>query len=365
MIEADRVRYLGMVTKALIALNILVFVLMGLSGVDIMSPTTGSIVDWGGISGASVASGQWWRLLTSMFVHIGAFHLAMNMYALYSLGSFLERFLGKALYLCAYLVSGILGGLCSYFAHRNSFVVSAGASGAIAGIFGLFVFILLTPLIPKEIRRKLVTNVGQVIGIKVGYGLMRGGGIDHVAHLGGLFSGALIGALYYPFLSYDLWAHRFSFFIQRARLKWIGMGVAVLLGACLVPTLLIKEKPSGMWALSNYLEEYNTCEQTINSAFQNVDFAMHPQIVYEDLSKQITPSLETIAKLSQNIKSLDVDTSQLEFKNAISRYLRCYEQKTKYILRSIDENTNLYEMQIKLLDNEMKEIIEKHQKSLN
>jgi membrane associated rhomboid family serine protease len=81
-------------TWILIAINVAVFVVMGARGVSLENPTPSALVAWGANYGPLVTRGQWWRLLTSMFVHIGVLHLLMNMLVLWSVGPFTERYFG-------------------------------------------------------------------------------------------------------------------------------------------------------------------------------------------------------------------------------------------------------------------------------
>src|SRR3990170_7332900 len=94
------------VTYGIIAINVLVFISMAVSGVSLMSPTGEDIVNWGGNFSPYTNSGDWWRLITCVFVHIGIIHLLFNMYALYTIGVYLEPMLGKTKFIIAYLCTG-------------------------------------------------------------------------------------------------------------------------------------------------------------------------------------------------------------------------------------------------------------------
>ncbi len=107
---------------------------MILTGVDIMVPDTESLIAWGANFRPITLAGEWWRLLTSCFLHIGIIHLLMNLYALMYIGIQLEPHLGKTRFLAAYLLTGIAGSANSLYWHE--FTVSAGASGAIFGMYG-------------------------------------------------------------------------------------------------------------------------------------------------------------------------------------------------------------------------------------
>ncbi len=184
------------VTPILMDINIATFILMVISGINIMLPDTGSLIEWGANFKVLTLNGQWWRLFTNCFLHIGIIHLVMNMYALLYIGVLLEPILGKTRFITAYLLAGILASLNSLWWHDLG--VSAGASGAIFGMYGVFLALLSTDLIEKEARKTLLTS----ISIFVGFNLLNGlkGGIANAAHIGGLLSGAVIGYAFIPSL---------------------------------------------------------------------------------------------------------------------------------------------------------------------
>ena len=107
-------------TYSLIAANIGIYLWMVSAGVSPIAPSGEELFNWGGSSSQSLASGQWWRLITCMFVHSGPIHLLLNMYALYMIGPLLEFTLGKKRLLFAYFSTGILASLASCLFHANS-----------------------------------------------------------------------------------------------------------------------------------------------------------------------------------------------------------------------------------------------------
>jgi len=175
-------------TYLLLAVNIGVFVAMVVSGISIMKPTTDDLIRWGADVGALTLNNQPWRAVTSSFLHIGLIHLLLNMWCLINLGRMLEMIVGGWNTLLVYLATGIGSALASLT--WDSFRVSAGASGSIFGITGVLLSILYFAF-PRERVRPLLVNVAQFAGINLVYGLV--GGVDNMAHLGGLISGLLIG----------------------------------------------------------------------------------------------------------------------------------------------------------------------------
>lgn len=180
-------------TLALIGVCAAVYVAMVLTGVSPLSPTVDDLVRWGGNAGVlSIGQGQAWRLFTCMFVHVGIIHIAMNMYVLWYIGRFMEPLCGPARYVLFYLLSGLCGSLASAFVHPQ--VVSAGASGAIFGLFGVLLGFILRNrrTLPAPAVASLTRMGVTFVLYNVLFGLVANG-IDLSAHLGGLAGGFLLG----------------------------------------------------------------------------------------------------------------------------------------------------------------------------
>src|SRR5208282_1580535 len=183
------------VTSGLIAVNVLVWVLMVASGISWISPDAEHALRWGANFGLSTLGGQWWRLLTSMFIHFGILHLGLNMWCLWSLGRMGEPLMGRGPFLLLYLLSGLGGSLLSLAVHPM--LISAGASGAIFGLAGglAALFFLGKVSAPAAALKKASSGIGLFILYNLGYGLTRPN-IDNMAHLGGLAVGLALGACF-------------------------------------------------------------------------------------------------------------------------------------------------------------------------
>jgi rhomboid protease GluP len=182
-----------LITPALVAINILVFLGMIMGGVHPLQPSVANLLDWGANFGPkTVSGGQWWRLGASMFLHIGLIHLAFNMYVLWKAGEFIERLLGNAGFLIVYTVSGLAGALVSVAWHP--YVVSAGASGAIFGLYGALLgyLALRRDSIPVEVLSPLTKSTLVFVGYNLVYGVLRTG-TDVADHIGGLVAGFVCG----------------------------------------------------------------------------------------------------------------------------------------------------------------------------
>lgn len=177
------------VTYALIISNIIMFIASIIVGGSVFDMSPNTLYNMGGLVSFDQMNNnpfELYRLITSMFLHAGIIHLAFNMYALYVLGPQLESFFGKFKYILIYFISGIIGGLVSMIFQGSA--VSVGASGAIFGLIGAFIFfgyhyrVYFGSVIKSQIIPLLVANL--LLGYMVS-------GINMSAHVGGLIGGVL------------------------------------------------------------------------------------------------------------------------------------------------------------------------------
>jgi rhomboid protease GluP len=180
-------------TVLLLVLNILIFLLMELAG---GSKTPEVLLTFGASYGPYFRRGEYWRAVMPMFLHIGVWHLLINLYALFLLGRILERVHGYGRFALIYVGSGIGSSLLSLTLSDH---IAAGASGAIFGIAGTMVataFLHRETVSPRWARAfgtGLIPLI--VLNLILGYSIP---GIDHWGHLGGLGTGLLLGALIPP-----------------------------------------------------------------------------------------------------------------------------------------------------------------------
>ncbi len=152
------------------------------------------MVHFGANFGPFTLSGQWWRLLTYMFLHGGLMHIAFNMWCLWDLGALCESLYGRWTYAAIYFVTGIAAGLASV--GWNPGVLSVGASGAIFGLAGALIasFYLGEFSVPRFAIQGTLRSLLFFVGFNVLFGSMISG-IDNACHAGGLISGLIVGAL--------------------------------------------------------------------------------------------------------------------------------------------------------------------------
>jgi rhomboid protease GluP len=194
-------------TYTLVGINCAVFLLTLYLSHSVAGPTFEDNLSYGLLCNGAyvVGMGQWWRLVTSIFVHFGWIHIATNMWCLWNLGLLGEPLLGEFGIIAAYVLTGVAGNLLSVTFNQRppgpaGGVLSAGASGAVFGLAGVLLMLLRSPLLPipdlerKKLRRSVwyfaLLNFIIDGGLWIAHTSLQ---IDNMAHLGGFLSGLALG----------------------------------------------------------------------------------------------------------------------------------------------------------------------------
>jgi rhomboid protease GluP len=332
------------ITPILVDLNLTVFLLMVLTGANILLPDSHSLISWGANSRYLTLDHQWWRLLTNCFVHIGIFHLLFNMYALLYIGLLLEPQLGKLRFATAYLLTGIMASLTSLFWH--SFTLSAGASGAIFGMYGVFLALLTTNLIDKGKRTALLASIGIFVGYNLLYGTKSG--VDNAAHVGGLISGILIGYLFYPGLKKP----------DSPRLAYPAIGIATVL--VLTTAIVALNKIPNTFAV--YQQKMKAFEGYENSAlaFYRLDDTTSKNIQLTALRYSGISDWNKCLRVLDEANELEIPDILKKHTDAMIQYCNVRISSYNYMASKIDgtagpgeDSVEIYNVQIKDLINSL------------
>lgn len=154
----------------------------------------GPLLAAGQIVPSLIESGQWWRVIASGFLHYGIVHIGFNSYALFQVGVLVEYIYGSTRYLVIYMTALVAGGLAAYYTTIGSDTATAGASGAIMGVFGAMA--VLGFKIPRA-RSVLLQSALVPIVLTFGNGFLNPG-ISNAGHIGGLIGGVLVAAVLTP-----------------------------------------------------------------------------------------------------------------------------------------------------------------------
>ena len=188
------------ITLALVVMCVGVFALQLFFGVNPTNPTNQALIAWGANFLPFSLGEAPWRLVTSLFLHIGFMHLLFNMFALYYFGQVAERMFGAVNFLALFLLSGVGGNLLNNYLGLHSVmageppIISAGASG---GIMGIGMALLVTALTKTSFNNFALNfrSLLIVMAINLSYGFLVGG-IDNAGHIGGAIVGGLLGLVY-------------------------------------------------------------------------------------------------------------------------------------------------------------------------
>ncbi|AMX00173.1 MULTISPECIES: rhomboid family intramembrane serine protease [Rummeliibacillus] len=170
------------VISIIIGINIAVYL------IGLIPPLGLNIVIKGAAANYLIADGEYWRLLTSMFIHGGFFHLLFNMFSLYVFGPELERLAGKLRFFTIYFVSGFMGNVVSYLIQPANYV-SYGASGAVFGLFGAFLALVYYT---RKTMPQLKQIIMPIVVISVIMTFLQPN-VNATAHIAGLVTGLIIG----------------------------------------------------------------------------------------------------------------------------------------------------------------------------
>lgn len=175
------------VVSIIVAINLLIFLIVNLLPPPIgglMGSISSSMIEWHG----GIAQGQYWRLITPIFLHVGFSHVLFNSFWTVLFAPALERILGKPKFVFAYLAAGVIGNIATYYL-LNPQTLSLGASGAIFGLFGIYIYMVL-------FRKDLVDGPSKQIIIWIAVFAVittfLTPGVNIIAHLFGLIGGLLL-----------------------------------------------------------------------------------------------------------------------------------------------------------------------------
>ncbi|RXR21402.1 rhomboid family intramembrane serine protease [Flavobacterium amnicola] len=329
------------ITPILIYLNIIVFAIMVLLGVDFFSPSSDNLILWGANFRPLILDGEWWRLVTNCFLHIGIFHLLMNMYALMYIGVLLEPYLGKFKFVSAYLLAGLLASVTSLWWH--DFTISAGASGAIFGMYGVFLALLTTNLIEKNTRKTLLTSISIFVGYNLIYGLK--GDIDNAAHIGGLIAGLIIGYAYTFNLDEE----------NQVNLKYKIVGTFTIVFS-VVTFIVCNGLNNDLAVYSSRMKEFYDMEKMALEIYSRVNYEPKEELLYDIKDRGIYYWNANIDLINE-VDKLNLPDEIHQKNSKILSYCELRVKSFQLIYKAVSEETNKYDLEIKNYDNQIQTII--------
>jgi rhomboid protease GluP len=317
------------ITYGIIAANLLVFVIMVIAGVNLMEPSTGDLLHWGGNLRAYTVAGEWYRLLTSTFLHGGILHLLFNMYALYFIGIYLEPLIGRWRFLALYLCTGILASAASIWWSGDA--VSVGASGAIFGMYGVFLALLTTNYIDKDTRKALLQSIVIFVVFNLAYGTKAG--IDNAAHIGGLLSGLLFGYICY-----------FFFISSKDRPT-----ISILATVAITALILMSSMPGIQDDSLQFEKDFNqfiALEAKAMKPLQSFSTSNAAETFTKDLQNISLPAWQQNKKLLEKANNYHLNNYMQQRKNMLQQYVNLRLRQTQLFIQfatkeNLDNNEQL------------------------
>ena len=259
-----------LVTWSLLAANVLIWIAMESSG---GSEESDVLLDFGAMLGPLIANGEYWRLFTAMFLHVGLMHLLFNSLGLFIFGRLVERIYGPVQFAVIYVVAGLSGSVASYT--LNPIAIGAGASGAIFGVLGaLAAFFVARRDVLGKMGRQHLSGIWAIAAINLFFGFVTPG-IDNWAHMGGFVAGFAIGLAFVP--QYQMVSSPFGIAYRLVgtnslvRRWWVfPVAAAVLIGGARAGTATLPDNAlTHVYSAQRHLED-----QTYDEALEEIGRAL-------------------------------------------------------------------------------------------
>jgi rhomboid protease GluP len=345
-------------TPILVYINIFVFFLMLIKGAHPIMPETETLISWGANFRPKTTNGEWWRLFTSCFLHIGVFHLIVNMFSLIYIGLLLESKLGSIKFLIAYVVSGLIAS--SFSVYWFEFMTSAGASGAIFGMFGTYFVLLLSGIIDKENRKNLLPSIGGIIALNIVTGFQEG--IDYAAHIGGLISGITLGIGFYPLIKLEK--------LDEKRVIGFSSILIILLASSVILLAKIPKSKLQYFNDSYYyqsiekeLEEFYVMETMALEVYNLLEYDLDNERVKHEIETRSLYYWRENLKLIKKLDKYHLPDILHKQNKILIEYCQTHIKLLKTILKSFEEESGKYDSiidsyvnQIEVLQKQLQEI---------
>lgn len=331
------------ITFMLIAVNLVIYAAMVLKGVNFLDPSVNDIIKWGGNLKYNVTGGEWWRLITSVFVHIGILPLLVNMFGLYWIGLMVESMLGNLKFLIAYLSTAVIAGLISLLWVQEG--VTAGASGAVFGLYGVLIAFATTNYINKKFPKvwAICTAAYAVFNIYMGWQ----GANDNAANTGGLLAGIFVGYLFYFF----------HFKRNLARAGGTRISIEVLLMTGLL--VFFYERQYGKDDTLRFEKEVmqlNQIELKAMTQMQQLQSKTNEEAA-RVLRDSALPQWKHFQKEITKTDAFRLDDQFQQKRKLLRQYAQLRVRQTELIYKSINEETDKYNAEIDEVSNKIDTII--------
>lgn len=322
-------------TYALIAVVLIIYFIMVVSGVSFIAPSAEDVFKWGGNFHPYTTGGEYWRLITYIFIHIGVVHVFFNAYALLSIGIYLEPIIGRWKIILCFLLTGVLAGTFSMW--WDNMRISAGSSGAIFGLYGVFIALMVAGVVDKKVKIFLLSSIGFFVGINLLYGLKEG--IDNAAHIGGLISGVFLG------------------FLMAAEVKWIkfhllfkGLSIALPLAIVLIYINTAHTKDADF---SLKLIEIATLDSDAEWPITSKKGKSDNQLAGE-IERTSIPKWSEVATILKKYKPDELNTFNRNVQGMLTDYTSLRLKEAQLYIQKADDSVNFSSKELDLVQEQIR-----------
>ncbi len=333
------------VTFLLIAVKLIVFIVMTINGASATNPAAPDVLQWGGCLKVYVTGGEWWRLVTAIFTHTGVLELLVNIVALYFIGLMVEAILGKAKFLIAFLCAGILANLAGIKWYNET--VIAGASGAVFGMYGVFLAFATTTYINLKFPKVGLLSILAYVAFTVAN--VAPADVYNAVNFGGLISGICIGYLFYFF----------HFKRNVARAGGTRISVEVLLITSLVVFLYIRSGKNDSIRFEKAIMKLNQIELKAMTQMQHLQFAKSNEDAAKILRDSTLPEWQHFQKELIKTDRYKLNDEFTEKRKLLSKYSQMRVLQTTLLYESIKDGSDKYHQQINSVSDSIDLIIDK------
>jgi rhomboid protease GluP len=346
-VESERMTY-GFrdheITFSLIAIQLIVFIVMAVKGVNVSNPATADILKWGGAMRTFVTGGEWWRLAAAIFLHVGIANLVANIIALYFIGILVESILGRVKFLIAFLCAGVLANLVTII--WNADVVAAGASGAIFGMYGALLAFGTTRYITRKFPKVWLLTILAYVAFSVFIGYSSD--VYNVINYSGLVAGICIGYLFYFF----------HFKRNVARAGGTRISVEILLATALIAFLYIRNQRDDSIRFEKAVMRLNQIELKAMTQMQRLQNYTDEQAT-RMLKDTTLPEWQHFQKELTKTDKYRLDDEFNQKRKLLSKYAQLRILQTQLIYQSIKEGTDKYNQNVNSVSDSIDLIIDK------
>ena len=334
------------ITPIIVDICLFIFLLMAITGVHIFEPDSESLIAWGANFKSLTLDGQYWRLLSNVFIHIGIIHVIVNMYALIYIGLLLEPFIGRKNFIISYLVTGLAASVTSLWWH--DIVISAGASGAIFGLYGVYIALITTNLLEKEIKKKILSSMLFFVGYNLLYGLK--GGIDNAAHIGGLISGLILGYSLFPSIAKPEMKNKNSF-----------INYSVIVSILIIAFYVVVTTPNTIGEYDKIMNSFVKYEEKAMSFYHLPQFSSNEKYL-KAIKEEGIPNWKKCKEAVLEIEAIENLPEELHYNaQLLKKYCDFRIKSFELMAQSLEKNTRMYDYLINSYNQKIDLIIRKLQ----